>query len=341
MPGVAALGSDCVHTRPILVTGAAGFIGSHVVTSLIAQGHRVVGVDNFDLFYDPERKHRNINEACAQAAMGPHGQGGFELIDADIADAPAMNRVFTRKRPIGVIHLAAKAGVRPSIEDPSGYARTNVQGTAVILDAATKAACTRIVLASSSSVYGNNTKTPFVETDGVDEPISPYAATKRANELQGYTHWHLTKMPTAMLRFFTVYGPRQRPDLAIQTFLAKVSRGETLRVFGDGSTSRDYTFIDDIVRGVIASYHAIEKHGYRIWNLGGKQPIALNELIATVGRVTGKTPKVENIPLQAGDVEKTWADLTRSRAELGYEPGTSFAEGMSRQWEWMKAHHEA
>jgi UDP-glucuronate 4-epimerase len=330
-----------VHTRPILVTGAAGFIGSHVVTALIAQGHRVVGVDNFDLFYDPERKHKNINEACAVAAMGPHGQGGFELIDADVADAAAMNRAFTRKRPIGVIHLAAKAGVRPSIEHPAEYSRTNVQGTAVILEAAAKVACARVVLASSSSVYGNNTKVPFAETDAVDAPISPYAATKRANELQGYTHWHLTKMPTAMLRFFTVYGPRQRPDLAIQTFLAKVSRGETLRVFGDGTSSRDYTFIDDIVRGVIAAYHAIDKHGYRVWNLGGKQPISLKDLIAAVGTVTGKTPKVEHQPMQAGDVEKTWADLTRSRAELGYEPNTDFVDGLRRQYEWMKQHHEA
>ena len=317
--------------RPIVVTGAAGFIGSWTAQRLLGLGHAVVGIDNFDPFYAPSIKRHN------QAEIERVASGRFRAIHADVADAAAMFALFDEIRPKGVIHLAAKAGVRPSIEDPVGYARTNVQGTAVVFEAARRAACDRVVVASSSSVYGNASRVPFAETDDVGEPISPYAATKRACELLGHTHWHLTKMPTAMLRFFTVFGPRQRPDLAIHSFLVRIAKGERIKMFGDGTTSRDYTYIDDIVSGVIAAYDRIDQHGYRIWNLGGSAPVSLKEMIATIGRVVGKEPKVEPGPMMPGDVDRTWADPTRSAAELGYHPTTAFETGVERQWAHVKA----
>ena len=225
--------------------------------------------------------------------------------------------------------------MRPSIADPRGYAMTNLVGTAVVMEAARAAGCSRLVIASSSSVYGNNAKTPFSEDDAVEHPISPYAATKRANELMGHTHWHLTGMPTAMLRFFTVFGPRQRPDLAIRKFLSRVGAGEEIEMFGDGSTSRDYTYIDDIVAGIIAAYDRVPTLGYRVWTLGGNHPISLAGLIEAVGATVGRAPRIVRRPMQPGDVERTWADLTRSRAERGYAPGTSLEEGLRRQWAWM------
>lgn len=316
--------------RPIVVTGAAGFIGSWTAQRLLALGHEVVGVDNLDPFYDIALKRQNLREVEAT------GRGRFRAVEADIADAPAMFALFAEVKPRGVIHLAAKAGVRPSIEDPVGYARANVQGTAVVLEAARRASCERVVVASSSSVYGNASRVPFAETDDVGEPISPYAATKRACELLGHTHWHLTKMPTAMLRFFTVFGPRQRPDLAIQSFLVRIARGEHIRMFGDGTTSRDYTYVDDIVSGVIAAYDRIDRHGFRIWNLGGSSPVSLKEMIATIGRVVANEPKVSPGPMMPGDVERTFADPTRSAAELDYRPSTTFAEGVRKQWAWIK-----
>lgn len=313
------------------MTGVAGFIGSHAAERLIAHGHRVIGVDNFDPYYDIALKRRNLDEVARR------GRDHFEFVEGDITDAGAMRRVFERARPGGVIHLAAKAGVRPSIEDPVGYAHANVTGTSVMFAEATRAGCGRIVVASSSSVYGNSPTAPFGETLDVNEPISPYAATKRACEIIGHAHWHLTKMPTAMLRFFTVFGPRQRPDLAIRGFLSKISRGERIVMFGDGTTSRDYTFVDDIVTGVLAAYERIGAHGYRVWNLGGSSPTTLKEMIATIGRVVGREPMVDLKPMQPGDVERTWADLSRSEKELGFRPTTGFEEGVRRQWEWMSA----
>jgi UDP-glucuronate 4-epimerase len=318
--------------RPILVTGAAGFIGSHVTSALLARGQRVVGLDNFDPFYDRRFKERNLTEAGARAKTG----SAFEFVEGDICDQEKLGALMARSRPQGVIHLAAKAGVRPSLKDPVGYARTNVLGTAAILEEARRAGCDRVVMASSSSVYGNSPTVPFSEAQDVNNPISPYAATKKACELIGFTHWHLTKMPTACLRFFTVFGPRQRPDLAIAMFLRKISQGETISLFGEG-TSRDYTFVDDIVAGVLASYDRIDQHGYRVWNLGGSHPTSLEEMVATIARVVGRQPVIELGPMQPGDVQRTWADLTRAAAELGFKPTTSFETGVRKQWDWMKA----
>ncbi|MCC6971485.1 MAG: GDP-mannose 4,6-dehydratase [Phycisphaerales bacterium] len=318
---------------PIIVTGAAGFIGSHLCERLLAMGRRVVGVDNFDPFYDPAIKRTNIAEIRRSAERL---RASFELVEFDLAETAPTRALFERVKPEGVIHLAAKAGVRPSIADPAAYARANVVATAVVLEESRRAGAPRVVVASSSSVYGNASRVPFTEDDPVNEPVSPYAATKRANELQCHTHWHLTKMPTACLRFFTVYGPRQRPDLAISTFLGKISRREDISVFGDGSSSRDYTYIDDIVSGVVASYERIDQHGYRVWNLGGSAPVRLDEMLATISRVVGHEPKITRLPMQPGDVLRTWADLSRSSRELGYSPTTGFEDGVRKQWEWMR-----
>lgn len=307
-----------------MVTGSAGFIGSHVAAALVARGDRVVGIDNFDPFYEQVRKRANAREAGAQ-----------ELIEADVCDADVMAKVLARIQPDGVIHLAAKAGVRPSIKDPVGYARVNVLGTSVVLAEAARAGVGRMVIASSSSVYGNNTKTPFAESDPVDAPISPYAATKKACELIAHSHHALTRIPTACLRFFTVYGPRQRPDLAIGSFMARIASGAEIEVFGDGSMSRDYTFVDDIVSGVLAAYEAVPRFGYRVWNLGSDRPVRLDEMVATISAVVGKEARIKRLPSQPGDVERTWADLTRAAKELGYRARTEFAEGVGRQWEWM------
>lgn len=316
----------------ILLTGAAGFIGSHTAERLLAAGCTVIGVDNLDGFYDPAIKRRNLAE------IGRHdGAARFTCIEADLCDAAAMARVFDEHKPTGVIHLAARAGVRPSIEQPALYAHVNVEGTTVMLEAARRTkGCSRFVMASSSSVYGNNPKVPFSESDDVNAPISPYAATKRSCELIAHTYAHLYKLPVASLRFFTVFGPRQRPDLAIGKFIRLISAGESIPFFGDGSTSRDYTFIQDIVTGVVAAYDRIPDHGYRIWNLGGSDPVTLREMVDTIGRVVGKTPILDRQPLQPGDVERTFADLSRSTAELSFRPTTSFQDGVRTQWDWFR-----
>jgi len=320
--------------QSVLVTGAAGFIGSHVSQALLARGDRVIALDSFDAYYPRSIKERNLSEVRASSNAAQH----LRFIEADFCDAAAMEQLFASERIDGVIHLGARAGVRPSIELPSLYAHVNVVGTSALLEAARRSpACKQFVMASSSSVYGNNTKVPFSESDDVSLPISPYAATKRSCELVGHTFHALYKLPIACLRFFTVFGPRQRPDLAISMFLEKVSRNEPIPMFGDGSTSRDYTFIADIVTGVLASYDRIPQFGYRIWNLGGNHPVTLREMIATIGRVVGVEPRIQQSPMRAGDVERTFADLSRSGAELGYAPRTSFEEGVRRQWEWMRS----
>jgi UDP-glucuronate 4-epimerase len=309
----------------IVVTGAAGFIGSHVCEALIGRGYRVIGVDNFCDFYARSWKEANVRAVGA----------GLELEEADITDGPRIRSLIRAARPEGVIHLAAMAGVRPSIERPVYYAKVNLEGTTNLLQAAAEEGVRRFAFASSSSVYGNNAKVPFSETDEVTEPISPYAATKRAGELLCHTFWHLYKMPVACLRFFTVYGPRQRPDLAIHKFARLIHFGRSIPVFGDGSTSRDYTYVDDIVAGILAAYDRNDR--CRIYNLGGSDPVRLSDLIEGIERAMGRAAVIERRPAQPGDVERTYADVSRSRIELGYEPRVKLAEGLRRFAAWFKA----
>ena len=313
----------------ILVTGAAGFIGSHTSASLIADGHDVIGVDNFDPFYDRQTKEANLK--------GFLSAENFQFVEADIRDHDRMAELLAQHAPLdAVLHLAARAGVRPSIQDPVGYEQVNVAGTLNLLQAAvTQTKVPKFVIASSSSVYGNNPKVPFSESDPVDNPISPYAATKKACELICHTYHHLYQLPVTCLRFFTVFGPRQRPDLAINKFAKLILAGEPIEMFGDGTTSRDYTYIDDIVAGVRA---AIDRcSGYEIINLGSKHPITLTDMIATVADACGQEAIVQTKPMQPGDVNRTFADVEKAARLLDYEPTTPFAEGVARQVEWLRS----
>lgn len=312
--------------HPVLITGAAGFIGSHLTDRLLATGHPVVGIDNLCDFYDPATKRANIRQAMAH--------DHFTLIEADIRDRSAMTKAFVKCPPAIVVHLAAMAGVRPSIERPDYYTEVNLDGTVNLLDAAVESGATKFIFASSSSVYGNNEKAPFAESDRVDHPISPYAATKKAGELICHSYHHIHSLPMTCLRFFTVFGPRQRPDLAIGKFLRLISDGQIIPMFGDGSSSRDYTYVDDIVDGIVA---AIDRcSGYHIYNLGGNEPVSLTDMIATIEKVIGKEARIDPQPMQPGDVNRTWADLSLSQAELGYSPQVSLLEGIARQWDWMQ-----
>ncbi|MCA9293120.1 MAG: GDP-mannose 4,6-dehydratase [Phycisphaerales bacterium] len=325
----------------VLITGAAGFIGSHLAEALLRQGRDVVGLDNFDAFYARNIKQRNL-DAIQEATASIAGAGAFTLVEGDIRRPGDMMQLFASVEPVSVIHLAARAGVRPSIAQPGLYAEVNVTGTVNLLEAARKTkSVDRFVMASSSSVYGNRSQVPFCEADPVSEPISPYAATKRACELIGHTYHHLYGLPVACLRFFTVFGPRQRPDLAIARFIELMERNESIPMFGDGSTSRDYTYIDDIIAGVIAAHDRIVGHGYRIWNLGGRHPVTLHEMIQAIGSAVGKAPRIEQLAMQPGDVERTCADTQRSAKELGFAPQVPFAEGVARQVAVARADREA
>jgi len=324
----------------IVITGAAGFIGSHLAIALLRRGHRIVGIDNFDPFYSRALKLSNVDR-IRHASDHSHR---FELIEADIRDAKRMAQVFIQNQPVGVFHLAALAGVRPSIAEPARYISVNLDGTTSVLEACRASGCQNITFASSSSVYGNNRKVPFAEDDPVDEPISPYAATKRAGELICHTYAHLFGLRIAALRFFTVFGPAQRPDLAISKFMRLIASGDEVPMFGDGSTSRDYTYIDDIIAGVLAAYEKVsgrdESAGqlsdgqgfFRIYNLGGSHPITLVEMIDGISKVVGKPARIRREPMQPGDVERTFADINRSMTELAYAPATTFADGLRRQW---------
>jgi len=312
----------------VLITGAAGFIGSHVADALLQAGDDVVGLDNFHPSYDRAIKEDNLREARAQER--------FTFVEADICDAAAVKDVFERLGPFDVVlHLAARAGVRPSIEDPPEYEQVNIAGTVHLLEAAvTSDPMPRFVFASSSSVYGNNPKVPFSETDNVDHPISPYAATKKAGELICYTYHHLYELPIFCLRFFTVYGPRQRPDLAICKFTRQILAGEAIQMFGDGASSRDYTYIDDIVQGV---RRAIERcDGYEIINLGSRHPVALREMIDVVASACEMRPVIEQLPMQPGDVDRTFADVTKAERLLDYSPRTPFEEGVRTFVAWFR-----
>ena len=309
----------------VLVTGGAGFIGSHVTDRLLADGREVVVLDSFDAFYAPEAKRRNLEAASRHPA--------FRLVSGDIRDEASVQLAFDAAPIEAVIHLAARAGVRPSIADPALYASVNLDGTVRLLEACRRRGVSRFVFGSSSSVYGNNLKTPFSEADPVDHPISPYAATKRAGELLAHTYHHLFGMDVACLRFFTVFGPRQRPDLAIRKFAELMAADREIPVFGDGTSRRDYTYVDDIVSGVL---RALDRAAaFQIWNLGGAQPVMLNDVIAGLARRLRRTPRVKRMPLQPGDVDRTWADVSKAAAELDWAPATGFETGMDAFVAWF------
>ncbi len=311
----------------VVVTGAAGFIGSHLCERLLGDGWAVVGVDNFDGFYDPQIKWANL--------AGCVGNARFQLLEADIRDAEAVNSVFAGRDVEIVVHLAARAGVRPSIEEPVLYQDVNVNGTVVLLEAAKNFDVRKFVFASSSSVYGNNEKVPFSETDNVDYPISPYAATKKAGELLCHTYSHLYGIGMTCLRLFTVYGPRQRPDLAIHKFARLIEAGRPIPVFGDGSMMRDFSYIDDIIDGVVAAMDACR--GYEIYNLGESRPVRLDALIAAIEAVLGKKAIIQRMPMQPGDVDRTYADVQKAMLALGYRPRTDLETGLKRFVEWFRS----
>lgn len=309
----------------ILVTGAAGFIGSHLCERLLSDGCRVTGVDSFDAFYAPAVKRRNVAACLAN--------NRFSLQEADIRDPAAVNQLLGGGVD-AVVHLAARAGVRPSIEDPLLYLDVNVNGTGVLLEAARRFNIPKFIFASSSSVYGNNRKVPFAESDNVDFPISPYAATKKAGELLCYTYHHLFTMNVTCLRFFTVYGPRQRPDLAIHKFARLIQCGQPIPVFGDGSMMRDHTYVGDIVAGITAAVDRCQ--GYKIYNLGNSSPVSLSDLIAAIEAALGMKALIKRLPLQQGDVDRTYADIHLAQAELAYRPQTDLQTGLAIFAEWLR-----
>jgi UDP-glucuronate 4-epimerase len=315
-----------MNAQPVLLTGAAGFIGSHAAQALLASGYRVVGLDNFSDYYLRSWKELNLR------AIG--GESKFDFHEMDVTDAPAIQSLVTKIKPQAIIHLAGMAGVRPSIAQPAYYARVNVEGTTILLQAAVENKTPKFLFASSSSVYGNPESSPFTEDDPVAAPISPYAATKRAGELMGHAFWHLHKLPVFCLRFFTVYGPRLRPDLAIHKFARLISRDQPIPVFGDGSSSRDYTYVDDICAGILAALNRCDR--FRIYNLGNNHPVKLSEMIRGLESSLGKTAKIDCQPMQPGDVEMTCADITRSKAELGYQPKIALDEGLKRFIAWFR-----
>lgn len=318
--------------RSILITGGAGFIGSHLVDRLLAEGEwRVSVVDDFNDFYDPAIKHANIRQ---------HEQNSnYRLFAADIRDKSALERIFAENSFACIVHLAARAGVRPSLEEPLLYTETNINGTMNLLELAREHGIGQFVFGSSSSVYGINAKVPFSEDDPIRQPISPYAATKAAGELLCHTYSHLYGMRTVCLRFFTVYGPRQRPDLAIHKFARLISAGKPIPVFGDGTTRRDYTFIDDIVAGVRAAIDYVSdssRSNYEVVNLGESRTVELRELISLLEKELGTTAQIDRQPLQPGDVPQTFADIAKARTILGYDPQTQIEEGIRRFVQWWK-----
>lgn len=315
----------------ILLTGCAGFIGSHTTHALLKNGYNVIGIDNLNDFYNPEWKKQNLSKF--------NNEANFTFHCLDITDQKAVAEIFSQAqetgRPISkIVHLAARAGVRPSIKDPLLYEEVNVKGTLNLLELARLFKVPQFVFASSSSVYGNQAKVPFSETDPVNEPVSPYAATKKAGEMLCYTYAHLHGIKTTCLRFFTVYGPAGRPDMAPYLFTEAILKGKTINKFGDGTTRRDYTYIDDIVQGIVS---AVKKpFDFEVFNLGNNTPVTLNEFIAMLEEVAGKKAKVKQMPMQAGDVKQTYADIEKAKKLLGFEPKTEFKEGLTKFVEWFK-----
>jgi UDP-glucuronate 4-epimerase len=311
-----------------LVTGGAGFIGSHLVDALLRRGEQVVCLDNFTNYYDPERKRRNIAAAMAQP--------GFTLVEADIRDAEALAGVFATYRPKRVAHLSALPGPRPSIADPALYAAVNVGGTVNMLELARKHGVEGFLLASTSSVYGRAEKTPFVETDSTDRPLSPYAATKKAAEVLAYTFHSLYGTPMSVVRFFTVYGPRGRPDMTPYLFVDKMVRGESFVLFEGGvDLLRDYTYVDDIVAGVQAALD--RARGYEIFNLGNSQPVEMRRFVELLEQITGLSAKIETRPLPPTEPPITFADTSKAGRMLGFESSVNVEEGLARFWEWYRS----
>lgn len=309
----------------ILITGGAGFIGSNLADRLLAEGYEVVVVDNFDNYYSRGIKMRNILNQLASPR--------YRLIEADIRSRRGMERIFSEIRPYKVVHLAGKAGVRPSLKRPDEYVAVNVKGTENLLHASVKYGVSHFVFASSSSVYGTNTKVPFAESDPILQPASPYGATKAAGEALCNSYSNCYGLSIAALRFFTVYGPRQRPDLAIHQFVSKIIKREPIVLFGDGSSSRDYTYIDDIVAGICSAIQ-FDRGGYEVFNLGNSTPIRLIDMVRTIEEVLGQPASIIWKPMQTGDVPRTWADLTKSGRLLGYSPATGFREGIRQFANW-------
>jgi UDP-glucuronate 4-epimerase len=319
----------------ILVTGGAGFIGSHLTEALLGQGTAVLVLDNFDPYYPRPLKEQNIS-LCRTTP-------GFALEEGDIRDRDLLDKLFADFKPEAVVHLAAKAGVRPSLENPALYADVNVRGTATLLEAARTAGVKNIVFASSSSVYGNQNVVPFVESANTDHPVSPYGATKKAGEALCYAFHQVYGLSISCLRFFTVYGPRQRPDLAIRKFVKLALKDEPIPVFGDGTSRRDYTHIRDILTGIQGAIHwgQSAEPRYGIFNLGSSHPIELRELISLIGDVLGRPVRTKTLPFQSGDVVQTFADTSLAESELGFKHNVIFKEGLSEFIEWMKAQRHA
>jgi len=310
----------------ILITGGAGFIGSHLGERLAGQRHELGVMDDFNDFYDPRIKEENLGSVRKVATV--------KLYRGDIGDVAFVGDAFAEFRPEAVIHLAARAGVRPSLVDPLLYERVNVRGTMVLLEAGRRQGLKKFVFASSSSVYGVANQVPFREDDPQLQPISPYAATKIAGEKVVFTYSHLYGMRTVCLRFFTVYGPRQRPDLAIRKFVELIEKGQPIPFFGDGSMGRDYTYVSDTVAGIEAALH--HDCAFDVFNLGNSSPVTLTEMVETIARVMEKPAELNRLPVPAGDVPITYADLTKSKAVLGYEPKVPFEEGIRRTVDWLR-----
>ena len=314
-----------------LVTGGAGFIGSHVCEQLLLDGHSVWAFDDLNDFYDPQLKRANLREI--QSLAQP-----FEFIFGDLTDTAAVAELFSSVKFDQIIHLAARAGVRPSIAQPALYQRVNVEGTVNLLEAARQTGVEKITIASSSSVYGVNAKSPFTESDPIFSAVSPYAASKLACEALGHVYHHLYRMDVAMLRFFTVYGPRQRPDLAIHKFTRLIDAGQPIPVFGDGTTARDHTYITDILQGILACTR--QEFGFEIFNLGESQTVALGRLISLIESALGKPAIIDRQPLQPGDVPLTYADISKAQARLGYQPQVKVEKGIPLFIDWFRKNRQ-
>lgn len=315
--------------KRVLVTGGAGFIGSHLCQRLLREGYNIVCLDNFDAFYDPAIKRNNVEEIQAT-----EGEGAFQLVEGDIRDAGLLEDLFRGSSFNMVIHLAARAGVRPSLEQPLLYEEVNVAGTLNLLEVCRKFGVMDLIFGSSSSVYGNNSKIPFTEKDRLEAMISPYAVTKRVGELFCYAYHHLYGLNIFCLRFFTVYGPRQRPEMAIHKFARLIDQGERVPLYGDGTSQRDYTYIEDIIEGIMGAVRNLK--GYDIFNLGESQTVPLRKLIALLEEALGKKAEVEELPEQPGDVPITYADITKARRLLGYDPHVGIEAGVERFVHWFR-----